>query len=328
MKKLIILILAVILGVKVLFPFGVKIITLPGDIKAEENVFKENFIRNLSELEIYKYFLLDVIDDAVYISNSNPLEIVKLSLQGKLMGRVGKKGEGPGEFVSIYGIGKFNGNIAVLDFRRRVLSLYTTELKYIREMRLKKSHMGFLLDKKNNFVFFGSRDGDFYFDKYSKDMVHIGSFGHSAFSKSERKKGQIFDDVRCALYVPEDNGIWASFKNRYDIRYYENQKLAVEIKAEKGFFKTTEEKHGGRIVVFCKNSRALCLAKYGNRLFYFFRNNGITFCDIFDLMSCKLLRRIALKRHYKKVSHFKDNIFYSLCRDDSEEDVQLFKLEF
>lgn len=328
MKKLIILILSVILSVKVLFPIGVKIVTLPDDIKAEENVFKENFIRNLSELEIYKYYSLYVSDDAIYISNSNTLEIVKLSLQGKLLGRAGREGQGPGEFISIFAIGKFNGDIAVLDFSRMVLSFYTTELKYIREMRLKKRHLDFLLDKKNNFVFFGAGDGDFYFDKYSKDMVHIGNFGHSAFSNSERKKKKLFDDVRCALYVPEDNGIWASFKNRYDIRYYKNQELAVEIKAEKGFFKTTEENYGGRIVVMCKSSRALYLAKYGNSLFYFFRNNGITFCDIFDLMSFKLLRRIALKRPYKKISHFKDNIFYSLCRDDSEEDVQLFKLEF
>ncbi|MGD2087548.1 MAG: hypothetical protein PVH61_15285 [Candidatus Aminicenantes bacterium] len=47
MKKLIILILAVILGVKV-FPIGVKIVNLPNNIKAEENVVKETFVRNLS----------------------------------------------------------------------------------------------------------------------------------------------------------------------------------------------------------------------------------------------------------------------------------------
>jgi hypothetical protein len=306
---------------------NVKIITLPDDIKSEGNVFKENFIRNLSEVEIYEYFSLYVIDEDIYISNSKPVEIVKLSLRGKLMGRVGKEGQGPGEFLSITEIKKFNGNIAVLDYSKRVLSLYTKELKYIKEMRFNKYHLGFLVDSENNFVCFGAGEGDFYFDKYSKDMTHIGNFGQSSTSKNLKKFKKFFDEVRCALYIPEDKGIWASFKNRYDIRYYKNQKLSVEIKAEKGFFKTQEENYGGRIVVMCKNSRALCLAKYGNRLFYFFRNNGITFCDIFDSMSYQLLRRIALKHSHRRISHYKKNIFYSLCMDESEENVQLFKLE-
>jgi hypothetical protein len=327
MKKMIIFIFSVILTVNVVFPIGVKIVTLPDDIKAEENIFKENFIRNLSELEIYEYFSLHVIDGMIFIVNTNPLEIVKLSLQGEILGRVGKQGEGPGEFLSITGIYEFDGNIALLDYNRRVLLLYSKSLKYIREMRLINPHMDFFVDNNDNFVFYGAGEKDFYFDKYSKDLTHLNSFGHSASSQNDRKKKKLFDDVRCALYVPEDNGIWASFKNRYDIRYYKNQNLTVEIKAKKGFFETKEENFGGRAVVWCKKSRAYCLAKSGRKLFYFFRNNEITFCDIYDTMSFQLLRRIVLNRSHKKISHYKDNIFYSLYRDESKDELQLFKLE-
>jgi hypothetical protein len=327
MKKLITFIFFFIISIQFLFLMDVKIITIPDNIKPEGNVFKENFIRNLSEVEIYEYLSLNIIDEDIYILNLNPVEIVKLSLRGKLLGRVGKEGQGPGEFLSIVGISKFNGNIAVLDYSKRILSLYTKELKYIKEMRFNKHHLGFFVDSENNFVCFGAGGGDFYFDKYSKDMTHIGNFGQSSTSKKLKKLKMLFDDVRCALYISEDNGIWASFKNRYDIRYYKNQQLSVEIKAKKGFFKTQEENYGGRIVVMCKHSKAICLAKYGNRLFYFFRNNGITFCDIFDLMSYQLLRRIALKHPHTRISHYKKNIFYSLGMDESEENAQLFKLE-
>jgi hypothetical protein len=124
----------------------VKIVNLPDEIKVEENVFKENFIRNLSEFEIYEYYALHVIDGMIFYVNANPLEIVKLSLQGEILGRVGKHGEGPGEFLSITGIYEFDGNIAVLDLMRRVLMIYSKSLKYIREMKLIKHHMYFFVD--------------------------------------------------------------------------------------------------------------------------------------------------------------------------------------
>ncbi|MGD2087547.1 MAG: 6-bladed beta-propeller [Candidatus Aminicenantes bacterium] len=326
MKKLIILILAVILGVKV-FPIGVKIVNLPNNIKAEENVVKETFVRNLSELEIYDFLSIYVIDENIYITNWTPRELVKLSLQGKLLGRAGRQGQGPGEFLWMETVYEFNGNIALLDSRRFVLMLYTKTLKFIREMRLKKHQMGFMVDNENNFIFFGSRQRDFYFEKYSKDMVPIEYFGPSVSSRSSWKNKKLFDDVRCALYVPEENGIWAAFKDRYDIRYYKNQKLAVEIKAEKGFFEIEEENVGGRIVVWCRKGRALHLAKSGNKLFYFFLNNGVSYCDIFDSKSFRLLRRVAFKHYHISISHYKENIFYSLSNDKSEDDLQLFKLK-
>jgi radical SAM protein with 4Fe4S-binding SPASM domain len=183
-------------------------------------------------LEIYDFLSIYVIDENIYITNWTPRELVKLSLQGKLLGRAGRQGQGPGEFLWMETVYEFEGNIALLDSRRFVLMLYTKTLKFIREMRLKKHKMGFMVDKENNFIFFGSRQRDFYFEKYSKDMVPIEYFGPSVSSRSSWKNRKLFDDVRCALYVPEENGIWAAFKDRYDIRYYKNQKLAVEIKAE------------------------------------------------------------------------------------------------
>jgi len=319
--------LSVIISAQAQFLMSVKIVTLPDDIKVEENIFKETLVRNLSDVEIYEAFNLYVIDGAIYIANSKTPEIVKLSMQGLLLGRAGNKGQGPGEFVDIERIYEFEGNIAVLDSSLRVI-LYTKNLKYNREMKLKKRHQGFLVDRENNFVFFGFGPKDFYFEKYSKDLTPIESFGPSVSPGGYKKNKLFFEEVRLALYVPEDNGIWASFKNRYDIRYYKNQELAVEITAEKGFFKTKEENFAGRIVVWCKEARALCLAKSGSRLFYFYRNNGRIFCDIYDSKSYRLLHRVALKHYHYRISHYKENIFYSMLNDESEENLLLFKLEF
>jgi hypothetical protein len=280
-------------------------------------------------VEIFGYFTLAVTKDTIYIANSKPPEIVMLSLQGKLLGRAGTRGQGPGEFSRIGIVSELDGNIAILDYGREVLIFYSRMLEYIREMRLKKYYMRFLVDRENNIVCFGSGDRDFYFDKYSKDLNPIESFGSSVSSRRDRKKKVLFDEVYCALYVPEDNGIWASFKNRYDIRYYKNQRLAVEIKADKGFFKTEEEyvAGAGRTVVWCLEDHPLYLAKSDGKLFYFFRDNGRTFCDVYDLISCRLLHRVALKRYHRRISHYKENIFYSLSMDESEENLYLFKLE-
>lgn len=314
-------------GAHALLPKGTKTITIPGEIKEETHTARETLVRNLSEVEIYEYFSLFVIDESIYIANMNPAEIVMVSLQGKLLGRVGKPGQGPGEILRIDHISKFDGNIAILDSRRNALLVYTGDLKFIREVKMEAFHMGFLLAESKNFIFYGAGGGDYYFTSYTADLTLTDRFAEKKSSRSERVKKKLFDAVRFALYVPQENGIWASFKNRYDLRYYKDKKLSVEIKAEKGFFSVEEKNYGGRIVAICKDARAICLAQSGGKLYYFFRKSGTMYCDIFDTNSHRLLRRIRLKSDHRKISHFKKNIFYSLCMDESEENVMLFKLK-
>jgi hypothetical protein len=47
-------------------------------------------------------------------------------------------------------------------------------------------------------------------------------------NSAERKKSLNFDSVRKYHYISDRDGLWAAFKNRYGLRYYEGNKLKAE----------------------------------------------------------------------------------------------------
>ena len=55
----------------------------------------------------------------------------------------------------------------------------------------------------------------------------------------------------------------------------------------------------------------------------------ICFCDVFDINSYRLKRRIKLNKSYRKFfGYHKDGIFYALFEDEEKESLNLYKLEF
>ena len=187
------------------------------------------------------------------------------------------------------------------------------------------------VNKNNECVLYNNYNASDYFWVYADNGKFLRKFGKPL---QERKSGdQIkvidFDEAGFIQYIPGKDGFWAAFRNRYDLRYYEKEKLMGEIRAKKGYFRWEEKE----VMMNVKRKHYIDCPKYlagnGNCLFYFFKKDDHIFCDLFNMEDYRLFRRVRLRMDYRSIAHYKDNIFYSLAYDDNEErDVLLFKIEF
>jgi len=304
----------------------VKIIDVPQDIQIEENTVKESPMANLSLSEIFNPGPLYRINDSLYLLNQKSQEIVKLGLDGKVLARLAKPGRGPGEFHVLKDMALLNGNLAILDSGSFKIVYYTPDLKYIDEVKLSTPLFNFFIDEAGQFVFFGNPSKDIYFEVFSRELKPLGKFAEALIPGAAPDRMLTFDSVACVARVPEEKGVWAAFLNRYDLRYYQKEKLAVEIKEKKGFFAGQEFKRGEKTFVMYKD-KANYLAAAGDRLYYFYTKEWKMYCDVFDLKEWKILRRIKLASYFQSLAHDRDNVFYTIKYSDNEEkELQLVKL--
>ncbi len=326
MKKIIFIIFA--LGIlPILAASGVKVVYIPDNIEVEENVFKATTIRNLSEIEIYQPYPINIIGNYIYLATFNSSEVIKLSLKGEIISRMGRKGQGPGEFVWVWTVERFNENLAIIDEYKVVIS--DRNLKVLKEIRFGEGFNGLTLTKNHQiYLYDNPRSDEYYFSLYTEDFKFLRKFAKRITTPKENMKRRTWDYISCILYVPEENGIWASFQNRYDLRYYKDERLDVEIKTEKFFFSGKKTEHMGETIIVYTD-RSVLLARYKNRLFYFFNKGKNFFCDVFYLAANnKFQRRIKLTNRYRSLAHHKGYTFYGLRYDSiDKENVILEKIE-
>jgi hypothetical protein len=309
------------------FSQPVKIVHIPDDVKIEKDATRELFVKNLSEEEIYRPYRFFIIGDFIYMQRDKPVGILKIDLKGKIVCQAGRRGQGPGELSNYFSFAEYKGNIAVLDSKNQKVVIFNRKLDFLEEFRLKLPFSLFSVDKHNRFFFHGTPGSPYYFDVYSEDCRFLHRFGQTMTSPAEYKKRMTFDSVRISLHIPEEDGVWASFRNRYDLRYYKKMRLAVEIKARKDYFEVEKQLFGGR-EVFMPRDRVIHLARVKNFLYYIYRKDKQIYCDVFDIKEYRLQRRIKFKRYYNQVTHCRDNIFYAMGYEtDDESDLFLFKLE-
>lgn len=320
-------VLFLILGVQFLMGQRVKTVFIPDDIKVEENTARETIITNLSDEEVYRCGWMNFIDGFLYVLSFKPVAILKVSPGGSVVKRVGELGTGPGEYKSMYSIHAFKGTIHVLDHRLLKVVIYDNALNFIREVKLTKQYMFFFINKKGEYVFFDGSSKDHYFYVHDESGEFLRKYGRILTPAVNNKKVFNFEAVRCALYIPEEDGVWAAFKNRYDLKYYEKEKWVGEIKAKEGYFKGEKQEGMGRTWIFY-HDRGYHLARVADRLYYFYIKDKKVFCDIFDRGSFQLRRRIKFKSNIKTITHYKENIFFAAAYADNEDrDVLLLKLE-
>jgi hypothetical protein len=329
MMKLVILLL-IIYPFSFLLPGEAKTVYIPEDIAIEEDAVQVTKIRNVSELEIYRSFHIFFIDDFIYISDYVTPSIVKLSTRGELIARFGRKGQGPGESPTFREISKFQENIAILG--RYKIIICNKDLQYLSEKRFSQLFTGFIFSTNNQFYFYNNPSYEnHYFSVYTRDFKFIKKFGIKNPNFKEKKitpQNYSFslDTIRCALYVPEENSIWISFKNRYDLRCYKNEKLVVDIETKKPFFASTEDVFSGvKVRLYTDYSRLI--AKWENQLYHFFVKGEQLFCDIFDLSgNYRLLRRIKFPYIFS-LAHTHGSTFYGLSAGGDQENINLYKIQ-
>jgi hypothetical protein len=307
----------------------VKILHVPDNVKVIEDSSRISIVADLEKHEIFRPRAMYIVDNFIYLERYKPRQLAQLSLDGKSIKYVGRTGRGPGELSWIGGIQKFRTNIAVVDYKVNKLAFFNKSLEYINEKKVLKSFMYFQVNDKNQFILAESGYGKYYFHLYTENLELLRSFGKRlSFIPGRKKRSNRFDEVRHFIYIPEEEGIWASFKDRYDLRYYKNERLAIEIKGPEQFFEAEKREYFGREVLFPLD-RSKGLAKIGNHLYYFYSKKRRVFCDIFDVEKMVLLRRMKIKLRVGMITHYKDKIFYYMAyENDDKEKVLLYKIEF
>jgi hypothetical protein len=326
MKKIFVII--IVLGIlPTLLASGGKVVYIPDNVKIEENASKEIIVRNLSEVEIYAPYSIDIVNDYIYMLDKNSSEVIKLSLKGKIIGRVGREGQGPGEFIGIIGLSPFKENIAILDAYKAVIC--TKNLEILKEYKLGARFNDIILNKNNRVYLYNIAAIDrYYFSVYTEDFKFLRKFAKKITSPKKNRNRLLFDSVANTLYIPEENGIWVSFKNRYDLIYYKDEKLIVEIRAKKFFFSGEEQERMGRKFLYYKD-RSVLLAKLKDELLYFYKKDNQFFCDVFNLSNnYQFRRRIKFPvTWYPRLVHHKGYTFYGLRFDKERENFLLAKIE-
>ena len=330
MRRMILSLIISVLSASFLLRGEAKTIYIPENIAIEENAIQVTPIRNLSEAEIYHTFSIDVIAGFIFITDYRTPCIIKLSPQGEIMARFGGKGQGPGESPKFHGVSGFKENIAVLG-RNKVI-ICSRDLKYLSEKRLEQFFIGFIVSTDNQVYFYNNPSYEnYYFSVYNQDFKFVKKFGIKNPDFKEKKITMqnykpSMDTIRCVHYVPEENGIWVSFRDRYDLRCYKNERVVVDIKTKKPFFASKDEVFSGeKITAYTDHSDLI--TKQDNQLYHFYVKNEQLFCDVFDLNgSYRLLRRIKFPYRYR-LAHSHESIFYGLRVDKDTGDIYLNKLK-
>jgi len=316
-----------------LLPGETKVVYIPDKINIEANAAHATTIRNMSEIGIYRPSdIIDFIDDFIYISDIVTPQVIKLSLQGKVVGRFGRKGEGPGESKNFLGVNKFKENLAVIGWYKLIIC--NKELQFQKEIRLKHPYFGLFLTVDNRVYFYNTPSySDYYFSVYTDDFKFLKNFGLKNINPKKNKTGNnkfyySQDRIQNTLYLPQKNGFWVSFRDRYGLRFYKDETTVVDIKAKKPVFTITEQEMMGIKFMGSEKDWPILIAEQQNQLYNFFKKDGSLFCDVFDVSdNYRFLHRLKVPFFYRRLTHVNDYIFYGLRYDENQENVLLDKIK-
>lgn len=168
---------------------------------------------------------------AVVIANSGDHEIIKLSFDGDVIWRVGREGQGPGEFGRLYRIAVgANGHVAAFDLRTRDLSWFEPDGTFIRRANLEHrvyavGNLVLLPDDRVAMVAYvpgASRHAIHVFDT---DGEHVNSFGPLPPVPRER---QLRDWIAGFLNISGSDLIF-TLNVPYEIHRYSNRGDLMEV---------------------------------------------------------------------------------------------------
>lgn len=300
----------------------VKTTQIPAQVQIENGKVTETVIRDLSDEKIFKCYRMAVIGDYIFILNNDTSEINKFSFEGKKISVFGKMGEGPGSFIGLCGICGWGENIVVLDAYK--IAIFDKNQKLLKEKKLNDRFMGiFSINADELYIFTNGTTDNYYFTIYNHDLQFARKFASKKSSFKERVKKLNFDIVKMVLYIPEKNGLWITYRNRYDLDFYKNERLVSIIKPHESVFIGREEDYPGRTVVMYDGYPVL-LANEKNRLFYFYCKDKTLLCDLFDLLKeNQFYKRLKMPVKYPILVHDKGNSFLGLRYTEDNENVLL-----
>lgn len=311
---------------------GGKTVFVPNKIEVEKDAYKVTQIRMMSDEEIYGLYKMLIVDDAIYVLSNKLHKVFKLSFQGKIITSFGKKGEGPKETLFLSGLSRFGNNIAITGQYKVIIC--TKDLQYVKEAKLKSQFQNLVLSNDNKIYFYNNPSYyNFYFSVYTKDFKYLKKFGIKKPGARDIDEKDVnysnykysFDKVRQTYFDAERNGIWVAFRNRYDLRYYQNEKTLVDIKTRNQEF-STKDGHFSGVKIKSYIDFPIYIVRHAGQLFYYYKKGDRVYCDIFEIPDNYNLKRRLQLPYYYQIGHTTGSIFYGLRYDEELEDIILDKI--
>ena len=239
-------------------------------------------------------------EENIYVSDQKGFALYKISKNGKLIKKTGRKGEGPGEFLTgPANLCLSNDTLYVCDGSGiRIVHLFTKELNYIKSYRI---NIGILdIQANNNRFYIASRDyyGTPYIAIYNSKFKEIKKMYLNNPAKVARA-----NDIH--LLVTDSDDMIVIYKYRNLIQYYNSEwnmyeeiniegipkvvKFEVVDKIKNTISKSIDPKvaeyfytwpkgiifrkvfltHNGNILLQTGDSNCFIVNKYGKKLNYF-----------------------------------------------------------
>jgi len=175
----------------------------------EEDVRKMLYFYHPVDLEINNEF--------IYVADNNLHTILKFDLNGGYVGKIGRKGEGPGEFSFPNKISVNEGSLFILEGGKPRMQIIDKDGKYIRSFKVFNHVNDFLI--RDNFIYANCIYSDE--EKENPLMCRLDMYGKmvDSFGKRIDQKGHLSLDSSVFLTQSRDE-IIAAFQHYPLVRRY------------------------------------------------------------------------------------------------------------
>jgi len=212
--------------------------------------------------------------------------------KGKFLFKIGRGGDGPGEFrepVRIFSAP--NNDVFILD-QNGIISRFNDKGKFIFSFKTKSSPNDFVVDSHGNFYV----NENYYADKkiwvYDKKGNQVKSFGDVVKGKNGSETGFL---NRGVMAVDKDDNIYIAYNQPFKIEKYSNEGKLISVISRKTPFKITEpdfkeEKKDRGLVVKMNSASKLAADLFVNngKIYFLLKTDQGAFShagslDVFDL---------------------------------------------
>ncbi len=189
------------------FSFDLSII---GEIDTEHIIYEDLPIGVINAFALHT-------DGSFYVSDSQNNRILHIDPEGTVINSFGQKGEGPGEFDSLFDIDSdSDNNVYALDYMRRRISIFDANGNFIQTIPVEE--MGLRLTvAENNTIYIGTfgimQQSDYLITKYDSDGSRI-----QELVESPEDFGNVFSLINITT---NDDAFYCAFPYPYRIERYD-----------------------------------------------------------------------------------------------------------
>lgn len=186
------------------------------DLSIIRDIDSEHIIYDDLPIGVINAFALQT-DGSFYISDGQDNRILHIDPEGSVINSFGQKGEGPGEFDSLFDIDTDNdNNVYALDYMRRRISIFDTNGDFIRTIPVEEMGLRLTVDGNNRIYIatFGVlQQSDYLVTKYDSEGSRI-----QELVETPEDFGNVFSLINMTT---NDDAFYCAFPYPYRIERYD-----------------------------------------------------------------------------------------------------------